>query len=175
MKTKEYYAVLVPLIHLILTGSKDIIIEDDRIKLSEGYFLSMEEYAKGKQSRYFYQCIHFFLESVSQEEKADIIKILIENDTLLLAAIMTDQLASKKPINLNQDSKAIFNKMMFVFLCGNNTDPVIHRTLYFYLENLHRLDIRELTISKAEYNSLLKFNSKIRTNEDILKMFRKHN
>ncbi|MDH6600902.1 hypothetical protein M2306_001596 [Myroides gitamensis] len=96
MKTKEYYAVLVPLIHLILTGSKEVVIEDDCIKLSEGYFLSMEEYAKGKQSRYFYQCIHFFLESVSQEDKADIIKILIENDTLLLAAMMTDQFGVQK-------------------------------------------------------------------------------
>lgn len=146
-------------------------IEDEGVKLSEGYFLSMEEYAKGKQSMYFYQCINFFLESVSQEEKADIIKILIENDTLLLAAMMTDQLTSKKPINLNQDSKAIFNKMMFDFLCGNNTDPVIHRTLYFYLENLHRLDINESFISKTEYKRVLKFNTLTRSNDDILNMF----
>lgn len=171
MKTKEYYAVLVPLIHLILTGSKEIAIEDDWIKLSEGYFLSMKEYAKGKQSRYFYQCIHFFLEPVSQEEKADIIKILIENDTLLLAAMMTDQLASKKPINLNQDSKAVFNKMMFDFLCGNSIDPIIHRVLYFYLENLHRLEIIESFISKTEYERILKFNAQVRRNEDILNMF----
>ncbi|MGS4346275.1 hypothetical protein ACKUSY_11910 [Myroides odoratus] len=170
MKTKKQYAVLVPLIHLILTGSKELAIEDDRIKLSEGYFLSMEEYAKGKQSRYFYQRIHFFLESVSQEEKADIIKILIENDTLLLAAMMTDQLASKKPINLNQDSKAVFNKMMFDFLCGNNIDPIIHRVLYFYLENLHRLEITESFISKTEYKRVLKFNTQVRSSEDILNM-----
>ncbi|MGG5600629.1 hypothetical protein ACPDHJ_12625 [Myroides sp. C8-3] len=171
MKTKEYYAVLVPLIHLILTGSKEIAIEDDRIKLSEGYFFSTEEYTKGKQSKYFYQCIHFFLESVSQEEKADIIKILIENDTLLLAAMMTDQLASKKPINLNQDSKAVFNKMMFDFLCGNNIDPIIHRVIYFYLENLHRLEFTEPYISKTEYERVLKFNAQVRSNEDILNMF----
>lgn len=171
MKTKEYYAVLVPLIHLILTGSKEVVIEDDCIKLSEGYFLSIEEYAKGKQSMYFYQCIHFFLESVSQEEKADIIKILIENDTLLLAAMMTDQLTFKKPINLNQDSKAIFNKMMFDFLCGNSIDPIIHRVIYFYLENLHRLEITESFISKTEYKRILKFNAQVRSNEDILNMF----
>lgn len=171
MKTKEYYAVLVPLIHLILTESKEIAIEDECIKLSEGYFLSMEEYAKGKQSRYFYQCIHFFLKSVSQDEKADIIKIIIENDTLLLAAIMTDQLASKKSINLNQDSKTVFNKMMFDFLCGNNIDPVIHRTLYFYLENLHRSEITDSFISKTEYERSLKLNTQVRRNEDILNMF----
>lgn len=171
MKTKKQYAVLVTLIHLILTGSKEIAIEDERIKLSEGYFLSMEDYAKGKQSRYFYQCIHFFLESVSQEEKADIIKILIENDTLLLAAMMTDQLESKKPINLNQDSKAVFNKMMFDFLCGNNIDPIIHRVIYFYLENLHRLEIKESFISKTEYERILKFNAQVRSNEGVLNMF----
>lgn len=171
MKTKKQYAVLVPLIHLILTGSEEIAIEDERIKLSDEYFLSMEEYAKGKQSRYFYQCIHVFLQSVSQEEKTDIIKILIENDTLLLAAMMTDQLASKKPINLNQDSKTVFNKMMFDFLCSNSIDPIIHRVLYFYLENLHRLDINKISISKKEYDRLLKFNRKIRSNEDILNMF----
>lgn len=171
MKTKKHYAVLVPLIHLILTGSKEIAIEDDRIKLSEGYFLSMEEYAKGKQSRYFYQYIHFFLETVSQEEKADIIKILIENDTLLLAAMMTDQLTSKKPINLNHDSKVVFNKMMFDFLCGNNINPIIHRTLYFYLENLHRLEIKGFSISKKEHDRILQFNAQGRGNEDILNMF----
>lgn len=171
MKTKEYYAVLVPLIYLILTGSKEVVIEDDRIKLSEGYFLSMEEYAKGRQSRYFYQCIHFFLESVSQEEKADIIKILIENDTLLLAAMMTDQLASKKTINLNQDSKAVFNKMMFDFLCGNSIDPIIHRVIYFYLENLHRLEITDSFILKTGYERILKFNAQVRRGEDIFNMF----
>lgn len=171
MKTKKHYAVLVPLIHLILTGSKEIAIEDERIKLSEGYFLSVEEYAKGKQSRHFYQYIHSFLESISQEDKADIIKILIENDTLLLAAMMTDQLESKKTINLNQDSKAVFNKMMFEFLCGNNINPIIHRTLYFYLENLHRLEITESFISKTEYKRVLKFNAQVRSNEDILNMF----
>ncbi|MBB1148538.1 hypothetical protein H4K35_00045 [Myroides sp. NP-2] len=171
MKTKKQYAVLVPLIHLILTGSKEIAIEDEGVKLSEGYFLSMEEYAKGKQSRYFYQCIHFFLESVSQEEKADILKILIENDTLLLAAMMTDQLESKKSTNLNQDSKAIFNTMMFDFLCGNNTDPVIHRTLYFYLENLHRLEVKNLTISNNEYKRVLNFNNQKRSKREIFNMF----
>jgi hypothetical protein len=131
----------------------------------------MEEYAKGKQSRYFYQCIHFFLESVSQEEKADIIKILIENDTLLLAAMMTDQLESKKSINLNQDSKVIFNKMMFDFLCGNSIDPIIHRVIYFYLENLHRLEITDSFILKTEYERILKFNAKAKTRDDILNMF----
>lgn len=171
MKTKKHYAVLVPLIHLILTGSKEIAIEDGRIKLSEGYFLSMEEYTKGKQSRHFYQCIHLFLASISQEDKADIIKILIENDTLLLAAMMTDQLESKKTINLNQDSKAVFNKMMFDFLCGNNINPIIHRALYFYVENLHRLEIKESFISRTEYEKVLKFNIQARNNEDILNMF----
>ncbi len=65
MKTKEYYSVLVPLINLILTGSKEVVIEDECIKLSEGYFLSMEEYAQAKQSTHFYQCIHEFLESLT--------------------------------------------------------------------------------------------------------------
>lgn len=53
MKTKKNYAVLVPLIHLILTGSKERAIEYDRIKLSEGYFLSMEEYVKGSKGDAF--------------------------------------------------------------------------------------------------------------------------
>ncbi len=171
MKTKQYYSVLVPLINLILTSNKELIVENEYIKLSEGYFLSMEEYAKGKQSKYFYQCIHAFLASISQEEKADIIKILIENDTLLLAAMMTDQLKSKKPIDLNQDNKAVFNKMLFDFLCGNRMDPIISSTLYFYLENLHRLKIKEFSITKAEYERVLEFNAQARNNEDILNMF----
>lgn len=171
MKTKKHYAVLVPLIHLILTRSKEIAIEDERIKLSKGYFLSMEEYANGKQSKYFYQCIHSFLESISQEERAEIIKILIENDTLLLAAMMIDQLESKTTINLNQDSKAVFNKMMFDFLCDNNINTIIHRALYYYLENLHRLEIKESSISRIEYERVLKFNTQVRRDEDFFNMF----
>ncbi|MVX37003.1 hypothetical protein [Myroides sp. LoEW2-1] len=42
MKTKEYYTVLVPLINLILTGSKEVVVEGDCIKLSEGYKFSMQ-------------------------------------------------------------------------------------------------------------------------------------
>lgn len=45
MKTKEYYSVLVPLINLILTGNKEVVIEHNCIKLSDGYKFSMEEYA----------------------------------------------------------------------------------------------------------------------------------
>lgn len=48
MKTKDYYEVLVPLINLILTGSKEITIENEFIKLSEGYKFSMKEIHSSK-------------------------------------------------------------------------------------------------------------------------------
>ncbi|WP_121964992.1 hypothetical protein [Myroides sp. N17-2] len=168
MKTKEYYSVIVPLINLILTSSKEVVIEDEWIKLSEGYFLSMEEYAQAKQSKHFYQCIHQFLESITQQQKADIIKIIVENDVLLTTAIFSVHIESKKPLNVNQNNEALFNKMMFDFLNGSNVDPIIYRVLYLYLENLHRLDIKELFISKDEYERVLRFNAKERSNEDIL-------
>ncbi|SEJ40324.1 hypothetical protein SAMN04488018_13312 [Myroides marinus] len=171
MKTKECYSVLVPLINLILTGIKEVIIVNEFIKLSEGYKSSMQEYAQAKQSKHFYQCIHQFLESITQQQKANIIKIIVENDVLLTTAIFSTHIESKKPINNNQDNKAEFNKMMFEFLNGINTDPVIYRVLYLYLENLHRLKIKEFSITKVEYERVLKFNAQVRTNEDILSMF----
>lgn len=171
MKTKEYYSVLVPLINLILTGTKELNVEDGYIKLSEGYKFSMQEYAQAKQSKYFYQCIHNFLDSVTQQQKANIIKIIVENDVLVTTAILTDLIESKKAININQDNEAVFNKMMFDFLSGTNIDSVIYRVLYLYLENLHRLEIKEFTINKDEYKRVLKFNTQVRSNEDILNMF----
>lgn len=171
MKTKEYYSVLVPLINLILTGNKDIFIEHDSIKLSDGYKFSMEEYAKAKQSTHFYRCIHEFLEPLTQQQRVDIVKIIAENDVLVTAALLTDLIESKKPINANQDNEAEFNKMMFEFLSGINTDSVIYRVLYMYLENLHRVEVKEDCISGIEYDKVLKFNEQARTNEDILNMF----
>lgn len=171
MKTKKYYSVLVPLINLILTGTKELNVEDGYITLSEGYKFSMQEYAQAKQSKHFYQCIHNFLDSVTQQQKADMIKIIVENDVLVTTAILTDLIESKKAININQDNEAVFNKMMFDFLSGTNIDPVIYRVLYLYLENLHRLEIKEFTINKDEYKRVLKFNTQVRSNEDILNMF----
>lgn len=171
MKTKEYYSVLVPLINLILTGSKEVVIEDECIKLSEGYFLSMEEYAQAKQSTHFYQCIHEFLKPLTQQQRVDIVKIIAENDVLVTAALLTDLIESKKPINTNKDNEAEFNKMMFEFLSGINTDSVIYRVLYMYIENLHRVEVVVDCISEIEYDKVLKFNKQARTNEDILNMF----
>ncbi|MDM1450425.1 hypothetical protein [Myroides odoratimimus] len=171
MKTKEYYSVLVPLINLILTGSKELLIENDCIELSEGYKFSMQEYTEAKQSKHFYQCIHQFLESITQQQKADIIKIIVENDVLLTTAIFSTYIESKKPINANQDNEAMFNEMMFDFLSGSNVDPIIYRVLYLYLENLHRIDIKEFTITEGEYERVLKFNAQARSSEDILNMF----
>ncbi|MDM1456696.1 hypothetical protein HX025_08520 [Myroides odoratimimus] len=171
MKTKEYYSILVPLINLILTGSKEVVIEDECIKLSEGYFLSMEEYTQAKQSTHFYKCIHEFLEPLTQQQRVDIVKIIAENDVLVAAALLTDLIESKKPINANQDNEVEFNKMMFEFLSGINTDSVIYKVLYMYLENLHRIEIKEFSITKVEYVRILKFNAQTRNNEDILNMF----
>lgn len=171
MKTKEYYSVLVPLINLILTGNKELIIESERIKLSEGYKFSMKEYAQAKQSTHFYQCIHEFLEPITRRQRVDIVKIIIENDVLVTAALLTDLIESKKPINANQDNEAEFNKMMFEFLTGINTHSVIYKVLYMYLENLHRVDIKEFSIHKQEYERVLNFNNRSRSKEDILNMF----
>ncbi|MDH6600901.1 hypothetical protein M2306_001595 [Myroides gitamensis] len=60
---------------------------------------------------------------------------------------------------------------MFDFLCGKSIDQIIHRVIYFYLENLHRLEIIESFISKTEYERVVKFNAQARGNEDILNMF----
>ncbi|MDM1404504.1 hypothetical protein [Myroides marinus] len=171
MNTKEFYSVLVPLINLILTGKKEVTIEDDCIKLSEGYKFSMEEYAHAKQSTHFYRCIFEFLEHLNQQQKVDVVKIIVENDVLLTTAILTDLIESKKTINGNQDNEAEFNKMMFEFLTGINTHSVIYKVLYMYLENLHRLEIKEFAITKREYERGLKFNAQERNNEDILNMF----
>lgn len=171
MKTKEYYTVLVPLINLILTGNKEITIANEFIKLSEGYKFSIQEYAQAKQSKHFYRCIQEFLVSLTQQQRVDIIKIIAENDVLLTTAILTDLIESKKAINTNQDNETVFNKMIFEFLSGNNTHSVIYRVLYLYLENLHRLEIKEVTITKKVYERILKFNTQSRSNEDILNMF----
>lgn len=88
----------------------------------------MEEYTKGKQSSHFYSCIHSFFESISQEEKVDIIKILIENDTILLAVMMTDQLESKKTINLNQVNKdSIHIKILVAYNYEANPNHLTHK------------------------------------------------
>ncbi|MDM1347550.1 hypothetical protein HX017_10730 [Myroides marinus] len=171
MNTKEFYSVLVPLINLILTGNKEVAIEHNCIKLSDGYKFSMEEYAQAKQSTHFYGCIHDFLEPLTQQQRVDIIKIIAENDVLVTTALLTDLLESKKTINDNLDNEAVFNKMMFEFLSGNNTHSVIYRVLYLYLENLHRLEIKKVTITKEVYERILKFNTQSRSNEDILNMF----
>ncbi|MGS4346433.1 hypothetical protein ACKUSY_12725 [Myroides odoratus] len=171
MKIKECYTVLVPLINLILTGSKELSIEDGYIELSEGYKFSMDEYTQAKQSTHFYRCIHELLDSLNQQQKVDIVKIIAENDVLVTTALLTDLIESKKPINANQDNEAKFNKMMFEFISGINTDSVIYKVLYMYLENLHRIEIKEFSITKVEYVKVLKFNAQARNNEDILNMF----
>ncbi|MDM1514114.1 hypothetical protein [Myroides odoratimimus] len=171
MKTKGYYSVLVPLINLILTGNKEVVIVDDCVKLSDGYKFSMEEYAQGKQSTHFYECIVEFLDDLSRQQKVDIIKIIVENDILLTTAILTDVLESNRAINMNPDNEAMFNKMMFEFLTGISTNSIIYRVLYLYLENIHRLESKDFTIKKQEYMELLNFNGKIRLNDEIINMF----
>ncbi|MVX36658.1 hypothetical protein [Myroides sp. LoEW2-1] len=131
----------------------------------------MQEYAEAKQSKHFYRCIQEFLVSLTQQQRVDIIKIIAENDVLLTTAILTDLIESKKAINTNQDNETVFNKMMFEFLRGTNTDSVIYRVLYLYLENLHRLDIKNLTISNNEYKRVLIFNNQKRSKREIFNMF----
>lgn len=171
METKEYYSVLVPVINLILTGYNEIDENNGIITLSTGYQNSTEEYSKGKQSLHFLDSINRYLESLSLDQKKDIVKIILDNDVLLTATILTHQLESSTPINISNDNQEYLDKVVFNYLSDNTVDPFLYKILYMYLENLHRIERNQWSITITEYNRILKLNKKERDRDDILNMF----
>ncbi|MBW3520443.1 hypothetical protein [Flavobacterium sp. NKUCC04_CG] len=166
MKTKDFYAVLIPLINSILTGKQSIDYSRPDIPVSPDFIASRRFRLPDSFNKYVLQCIDAYLSTLNKNQLENLTKLFLENRRLLSIAVLI-----RDGNCCVQQSYAFYNDeltlILLDFLDQKNIDHTLHLTLYLYLENLLYVDVIKDFISFESYQRILLFNSRVRTKEEV--------
>ena len=167
MEIKEFYKPIKLLVNLILTGKKEITINNNPIIVTQEFVDAISEYSRNTYNLYFLNRIESFLESCNNDERFDLLKFYQENDVLLIgASILSEQLADSAKLE-GKDFSEILNSMFSDYIVNKEVHPVLCFAIYFYVENLSKINIVNGMVSRKEYQKAIKFNSIKRDIKDV--------
>lgn len=167
MKTKEYYKPIKSLINLILTGEREIALNDDPIIVIEEFTNSLTPNMNDTYNLYFLNRIDNFLGTCNNEERVDLLKVYLENDVLVFGVAFMDRLVTKSAMLGKIDLSDNLNSVFFSFVNDREVHPILFFSLYFYVENVLKITIVNGMVSKADYKKVIKYNSIKREIDDV--------
>lgn len=167
MKTKEFYKPNQSLVNLILTGEREITVNNDPILITQEFIDAISQYSSNTYNLYFLNRIEIFLESCNNEERFDLLKVYQENDVLLIGASIMSKLFAKSVKLAGNDFSEILNTIFSDFVVAKEVHPVLCFAMYFYLENLSKINIVNGKVSRTDYQKVIKFNSIKRDIKDV--------
>lgn len=167
MKNKEFYSPIKSLVNLILTGEKEITVNNDPIIVTQEFVDAISQYDRNTYNLYFLNKIESFLKSCNNEERFDLLKFYHENNVLLIgASILNKQLADSAKLE-GKDFSEILDSMFSDYIVNKEVHPVLCFAIYFYVENLAKINIVNGMVSRNEYQKAIKFNSIKRDVKDV--------
>lgn len=167
---KNFYAVLEPLINMILTGSDNPLTGIEKIKLCPGFIEASEVFQQGESEDYdiyILSILEPFFNNADSESRSDIVKIFLENTIVLNVGIMITSLTKKKlhendiPNNLEILQNYDYNGVAHFAL---------YMALFYYIDNVLKVKSVDGYISRQTYEECLRFNSRARMTEDFAEM-----
>ncbi|GEM_PF-3020491 len=166
MKTKEFYTVLLPLINCILTGKPFVDAKQSPIRLSKAFIISLTDSIPTSFNKHLLRCIKSYLKNLNEQDINQLTYFFVDNRHLLSVAVLIRDAECTTP-----QSKAYYNDELILilldFLEQKQFDMSLDLTLYLYLENLLQIEMENGRISVETYRKTLRFNSRIRTKDEI--------
>ncbi len=166
MKTKEFYSVLLPLINCILTGKPFVDAKQSPIRLSKAFISSLTDSLPSSFNKHLLHCIKSYLQNLNEQDINQLTYFFVDNRHLLSVAVLIRDAECT-----TLQSKAYYNDELILilldFLEQKQFDLSLHLTLYLYLENLLQIEMEKGYISIETYCKTLRFNSRIRTKDEI--------
>jgi len=159
MKIKEHYKPIKSLINLILTGEREITINENPIIVVEEFANSLTTYDRDTYNLYFLNRIEKFLESSNDEERFDLLKVYLENDILMTGVTIMNGLGTESKTLGKNDFPDILNSVLLSFIAGREVHQILCFSLYFYIENLSKTKIVNGMIPTTEYKEIIYYNS----------------
>ena len=145
---------------MILTGERKIDQDNQLITVVHEFVDSLSSSNSDDYNTYFLSRIEDFLSSCSQEEKADIIKVLFANEDIITGVLFIHKLGGTDSKSLDQkDFSDALNSVLASFIINLNVDPVITLSLYFYIESISKITIVKGQITKTDYEKVIEFHS----------------
>lgn len=167
MEIKEFYKPITSLVNLILTGEKEITVNNDPIIVIQEFVDAIAQYNRNTYNFYFLNRIESFLETCNNDDRLDLLKFYEENDVLLIgASILNEQLADSAKLE-GKDFSEILNSMFSDYIVNKEVHPVLCFAIYFYVENLSKIKIVDGMVSRKEYQKVIEFNSIERDVKDV--------
>lgn len=167
MEIKEFYKPIESLVNLILTGEREITINIEPIIVTQEFIVALSQYSSNSYNSYFLNQIEIFLESCNNEERFNFLKFYQENDVLLIgASILSEQLADSAKLE-GKDFSEILDSMFSDFIVNKKVHPVLCFAIYFYIENLSKINIVNGMVSRTDYQKAINFNSIKRDIKDV--------
>lgn len=159
MEIKEFYKPIKSLVNLILTGEKEINVNDNPIILTQEFIEALSQYNSNSYNSYFLNQIESFLETCNNDDRFDLLKFYQENDVLLIgASILNEQLADSAKLE-GKDFSEILDSMFSDFIVNKKVHLVLCFAIYFYIENLSKINIVNGMVSRTDYQKAINFNS----------------
>lgn len=162
MVEKKFYKPLQSLVNVILTGDEKSPQGEEPIILGEEFLNSVSNPKDDSFNLYFLDRIEKFLANRGKNDRVDMVKVFYDNDDLLSGAYILTNISNKDHRIEDEDFAEKFNKIMLEFVIGGDIHIALCVTLYFYIENLARINSKNRRISIAMYNKALMQNSRKR-------------
>lgn len=167
MEIKEFYKPITSLVNLILTGKKEITVNNNPIIVNQEFTNAISQYDRNTYNLYFLNRIESFLASSNNNDRCDLLKFYQENDVLLIgASILNEQIVDSAKLE-GKDFSETLNSMFSDYIVNKEVHPVLSFAIYFYVENLAKINIVNGMVSRKEYQKAIKFNSIKRDIKDV--------
>ena len=166
MKNKEFYSPIKSLANLILTGEKKINQDGEFIPITQEFIDSLIN-IDDDYNLYFLSCIENFLSNCSKEEKVDVIKVLCENEDLLHGVTLINGMVANSKSSKQNDSLDTIDSMLTNFINKGEVHHILTLSLYFYIESIAKIDIKNREIALSDYEKVVEFHSIKRDLKDL--------
>lgn len=155
----NFYKSVESLINLILTGEEKKTAYQDFIELKSDFLISINNPKDHAFNSYFLHSIQLFLVNCNVDDRKNLVEVLRENDRMLSGAYILTMVKEKVGTSQEDHFADKFQNMMHNFIVGKKVHFTICLALYFYIENISKIKVKDKRISVGTYEELIRFNS----------------
>ena len=164
MQSVHFYKPVELLINTILTGKEKVTFDNDLLVLNPAFTNSLKETKQDQTNLYLLSQIEYFLKNCTRDSREKLVKFFIENDRLLTAV---NFIAKMQNNSQQENASESMSNTLHDFAIENKQSTTLIMTIYYYIENLNRLEVSNHSVSEKVYWQVIKFNSKVREDGEV--------
>ena len=159
MNNNEFYSPIKSLVNLILTGEKEISQDGESIPITQEFVDSIVNEDDDFYNLHYLNCIALFLDECESQERIDIMKIYNENIIFIFGTLILNGQLMDAAITEDKDVHTILDEIFSDYVIYKRLQPTLCLAIYFYIENLSKIEFKDRLISRFEYEKFIQYNS----------------